>query len=43
MDFQADKPIYLQIADGICERILSGELASADGNTGRNWVSTPTP
>ncbi len=30
MDFQADKPIYLQIADGICDRILSGELASAD-------------
>lgn len=30
MDFNSDKPIYLQIADGICDRILSGELASED-------------
>lgn len=26
MDFSADKPIYVQIYDVICERILSGEL-----------------
>ena len=26
MDFNENKPIYLQIADGISEKILSGEL-----------------
>jgi len=26
MDFNTEKPIYLQIADSICKRILSGEL-----------------
>ena len=26
MDFNKHKPIYLQIADTICEKILSGEL-----------------
>lgn len=26
MDFKKQKPIYLQIADTICERIMSGEL-----------------
>ena len=25
MDFNQNKPIYLQIADSICEKILSGE------------------
>lgn len=30
MDFNSDKPIYLQIADSICDRILSGELKSED-------------
>ena len=30
MDFHADKPIYLQIADVICEGILSGKLSSED-------------
>ncbi len=25
MDFSSNKPIYLQICDSICERILSGE------------------
>ena len=30
MNFNADKPIYLQIADRICERILSGELKGDD-------------
>ncbi|MBQ6910749.1 MAG: GntR family transcriptional regulator [Bacteroidales bacterium] len=26
MDFHAEKPIFLQIADAICDRILSGQL-----------------
>ena len=26
MDFHAEKPIFLQIADSICDRILSGQL-----------------
>lgn len=26
MEFDANKPIYIQIADNICERILSGEF-----------------
>lgn len=26
MEFDGNKPIYIQIADNICERILSGEL-----------------
>ena len=26
MDFNNNKPIYLQIADSVCERILNGEL-----------------
>lgn len=30
MNFTADKPIYLQIADSISERILSGELKGDD-------------
>lgn len=30
MDFNADKPIFLQIADAICDRILSGELNGED-------------
>ena len=30
MDFNSNKPIYLQIADSICDRILSGELKSED-------------
>ena len=30
MDFRKQKPIYLQIADSLCERILVGEWA-ADG------------
>lgn len=28
MDFKKQKPIYLQIADSLCERILSGEWAA---------------
>lgn len=27
MEFNSNKPIYLQICDAICERILSGDLA----------------
>lgn len=30
MHFNQDKPIYLQIADNICDRILSGELKPDD-------------
>ncbi len=30
MDFVGDKPIYLQIYDTICERILSGGIAAGD-------------
>ncbi len=30
MEFNSNKPIYLQIADSICERILSGDLRSED-------------
>lgn len=30
MDFNADKPIFLQIADTLCDRILSGELKGED-------------
>lgn len=30
MDFNENKPIYLQIADGISEKILSGELNEGD-------------
>ncbi len=30
MNFNTDKPIYLQIVDVICDRILSGELKGGD-------------
>ncbi len=30
MDFDSNKPIYLQIVDGICEKILSSELKPED-------------
>jgi DNA-binding transcriptional regulator YhcF (GntR family) len=30
MDFHSDKPIYLQIADVICEDVLSGKLHEED-------------
>ncbi len=30
MNFNTEKPIYLQIADSICDRILSGELREGD-------------
>ena len=30
MEFNQNKPIYLQIADGISEKILSGELREGD-------------
>ncbi len=30
MEFNANKSIYLQIADSICEKILSGELSEED-------------
>ena len=30
MEFDGNKPIYLQIADSFCERVLSGELMPED-------------
>ena len=30
MNFNAEKPIYLQIADAVCARVLSGELKAED-------------
>ena len=30
MEFDSNKPIYLQIADAFCDRILSGELSPED-------------
>lgn len=30
MEFDSNKPIYIQIADGICERILSGSLKQGE-------------
>lgn len=30
MEFDSNKPIYLQIADAICDRILQGELKGED-------------
>ena len=30
MEFDGNKPIYLQIADAFCERVLSGELKPED-------------
>ena len=30
MEFDSNRPIYLQIADAFCERVLSGELHSGD-------------
>lgn len=30
MEFNPNKPIYLQIYDSVCERILGGELCSDD-------------
>ena len=30
MEFRDNKPIYLQIGDVICEKILSGELKAED-------------
>lgn len=30
MDFNGSRPIYIQIADNICDRVLSGELKAGD-------------
>ena len=30
MEFDSNKPIYLQISDSLCERILSGDLKPED-------------
>lgn len=30
MDFNSDKPIYMQICDSVCDKILSGESSPGD-------------
>lgn len=30
MEFESNKPIYMQIADSFCDRILSGDLKAGD-------------
>ena len=30
MEFDSNRPIYLQIADVLCDRVLSGEIKSGD-------------
>ena len=42
MQFDSNRPIYLQILDSICEQILDGKF-EPDGRilTGPSWVSIP--
>ena len=41
MEFDSNRPIYIQIADNICERVLSGELRSGDRIASvREWGAT---
>lgn len=41
MEFNQQNPIYLQIADNICERILSGELLQGERIASvREWAAT---
>lgn len=41
MIFDPNKPIYVQIADNICERILSGEIKPMDRiSSVREWGAT---
>ena len=41
MEFSENKPIYIQIADGICEQILSGKLEpGARIPSVREWGAT---
>ncbi|MCQ2168003.1 MAG: GntR family transcriptional regulator [Bacteroidales bacterium] len=41
MNFDENKPIYLQIAENICERILSGELNQGNRIPSvREWAAT---
>lgn len=41
MDFDNTKPIYLQIADNMCERILSGDLRAGERIPSvREWGAT---
>ena len=30
MEFDANRPIYLQICDSVCDRVLSGELEQGE-------------
>lgn len=41
MDFNGSKPIFIQIADNICERILGGEYKAGDRIPSvREWGAT---
>ena len=41
MEFDSNKPIYIQIADNICDRILNGEFAAGDRIPSvREWGAT---
>lgn len=41
MEFNDNKPIYVQISDGFCEQVLSGELAPGERVPSvREWGAT---
>ena len=41
MEFDSNRPIYIQIADNICEKILAGEFRSGDRIPSvREWGAT---
>lgn len=41
MEFDSNKPIYIQIADNICERVLSGEFKPGERIPSvREWGAT---
>lgn len=41
MEFDSNKPIFIQIADNICNRVLRGELKAADRIPSvREWGAT---
>lgn len=41
MEFDANKPIYIQIADNICEKVLSGEFKPSERIPSvREWGAT---
>ena len=41
MEFEENKPIYLQIVDGICERVLNGTFKAGERIPSvREWAAT---